>query len=544
MRSVGTTIIVTVLVCMLAAIGCDKGSGQGEGPEKPASSPPRRTGPMVIGSKGLAELPPLPGQRRQSGLGGAFVGVSGGALIVAGGANFPESLPWRGGKKVWHDEIFIMVKEGRGDRWVRINDFTLPRALAYGAAVTTEGGIICIGGSDADTCYAECFELIWDGGTVRTKELPSLPTALSFMAAATVKDVIYVVGGQETRRPGLPTKNVFSLDLSRRGREDFAWKVLAPWPGPTRVMPIAAGQSDGHRDCLYLFGGRHVTSSKEKRPLRDGYKYTPDAEEGKRWTRLGDLPACVMAAAAIDSGASHILVFGGNDGRLALDVRRYVKAGRVKEITQLYENHPGYRQDILRYDTIEDTWSTAGTLIKGLCSTTAVHWDGGIVIPSGETHPGVRTAQILKVKIGQKTLPPPPAAGASGKSAGSLLKRFASVRIANCQRSMEGMSMTEATELGSDYRKANVKTLADAVAWVKTDRRRMPILAILAEPSPRTAILSTAGPRPSRTEQGDIQVMHGAVSRKVHVEWLCYGDIAFGIDPEDNCRAIRIRSVP
>ena len=43
------------------------------------------------------QLPPLPDKL---GFAGSFAGVSGGALIVAGGANFPEAMPWAGGPKV------------------------------------------------------------------------------------------------------------------------------------------------------------------------------------------------------------------------------------------------------------------------------------------------------------------------------------------------------------------------------------------------------------------------------------------------------------
>ena len=42
-------------------------------------------------------LPPLPDAH---GFGGPYAGVSGGALLVAGGANFPDATPWENGAKV------------------------------------------------------------------------------------------------------------------------------------------------------------------------------------------------------------------------------------------------------------------------------------------------------------------------------------------------------------------------------------------------------------------------------------------------------------
>jgi len=52
-------------------------------------------------------LPSLPDNE---GFAGPLAGVSNGALIVAGGANFPDKKPWDGGKKVWYDTVFVLEK--------------------------------------------------------------------------------------------------------------------------------------------------------------------------------------------------------------------------------------------------------------------------------------------------------------------------------------------------------------------------------------------------------------------------------------------------
>ncbi len=87
-------------------------------------------------------LRPLP---NSVGVAGPCAGVSNGALIVAGGANFPTAAPWEGGQKVWHDGIFVL--ETPDSEWR--SGFTLPRPMAYAASVTTPQGVVCIGGSDA-----------------------------------------------------------------------------------------------------------------------------------------------------------------------------------------------------------------------------------------------------------------------------------------------------------------------------------------------------------------------------------------------------------
>jgi hypothetical protein len=64
--------------------------------------------------KPVARLSPSAGAAEHPGLAGAFAGVSNGVLIIAGGANFPDAAPWKGGKKVWWDKIQVLEKNRGG----------------------------------------------------------------------------------------------------------------------------------------------------------------------------------------------------------------------------------------------------------------------------------------------------------------------------------------------------------------------------------------------------------------------------------------------
>ncbi|MCC7378652.1 MAG: hypothetical protein IT255_04785 [Chitinophagaceae bacterium] len=55
-----------------------------------------------------AQLPPTNGETVSIGLAGPLTGVTNDVLIVAGGANFPDGLPWNGGKKKYHNDIFVL----------------------------------------------------------------------------------------------------------------------------------------------------------------------------------------------------------------------------------------------------------------------------------------------------------------------------------------------------------------------------------------------------------------------------------------------------
>ena len=87
----------------------------------------------------LDSLPPIIGSDLD--VGNGFAGMMGGeqegVLIAAGGANFPNGLPWEGGSKVWSDAIYYLD----GGQWNRATT-KLPKPLAYGASVVLPEGIL------------------------------------------------------------------------------------------------------------------------------------------------------------------------------------------------------------------------------------------------------------------------------------------------------------------------------------------------------------------------------------------------------------------
>ena len=62
----------------------------------------------------LTELPAPEGLDKNIGVAGPFVGVHNDALIVAGGANFPDKPLWET-DKVWHDRIYVLSEQGDGN---------------------------------------------------------------------------------------------------------------------------------------------------------------------------------------------------------------------------------------------------------------------------------------------------------------------------------------------------------------------------------------------------------------------------------------------
>jgi N-acetylneuraminate epimerase len=296
------------------------------------------------------------------GVAAPFAGVSDGALIVAGGANFPNGFPWEGGKKVWHDTAYVL--DTPTGQWRVVGK--LPRPLAYGVSVTTKDGLVCIGGSDADRYYADVFLL---NSKLEVTTLPSLPRPLANACGALVGNTIYVAGGEESPSATNTLKTFFAFTNNR-------WQELPSWPGCGRTLAVA-GELDGE---FYLIGGVDLVAGK-RRYLCGAYRYRPKSG----WRRIADLPHPIAAAPspAVVRGRT-LLIPGGDDGS------RYG--------FQPVEKHPGFSRDVLRYDARDRTWSVAGKSDLARATVPVVFWRGRYVLTSGEERPGVRSPEVWTVK--------------------------------------------------------------------------------------------------------------------------------------------------
>lgn len=337
-----------------------------------------------------SELPQLP---NTVGLAGSFAGIIDDTLIVAGGANFPDGPPWLDGKKVWHDDIYLL-KRTKDNKYVwTTSTNTLPRPIAYGVSIPTKSGLVCIGGCDANECYRDVFflKLRTETGEIIIESMPSLPCRLAFMSGTNIDNTIYVAGGQETVGIVPASDYFFALDLPNLPMAgDLKWKKLPSWPGPSRICPIAVRQSDGFGNRFYIFSGRSLATDNDGQSyytfLDDAYSFCP---KNQRWKRIADLPRPACAGTGIDIGQSHIMVFGGADGTL------FYK--------DLKDAHPGFRKEILCYHTITDTWRVIGLMPASHVTTTAFYWGEDIIIPSGEIHPGIRSPKVMSLRVDNKS---------------------------------------------------------------------------------------------------------------------------------------------
>lgn len=331
-------------------------------------------------------LPPLPDEH---GFAGGYSGtldrndVS--YLMFAGGANFPDGFPWEGGEKQWYKEIYLY--DGTSG-WKMSGK--LPVAAAYGLSVSHKGSMYLVGGNyGADEASDAVYKLTLEESGLQVLALPPLPQASYNHSGAIVGEIIYVAGGTDGDGS---SSNFWSLNVTS---PQEGWQKLPTWPGPSRMLAVAGVLNDE----FYLVGGAELVRSEEtnqRRYLRDAYAYS----KNKGWRRLADMPGVRAASPtpAISLNQSQqLIVLAGSDGSLD------------GQMNALHTNHPGFPAENYIYDARSDQWQLHSVMPKlrghltptgrdgvwPAVTTNTVLWRGGIVVPSGEIKPGVRTPEVL-----------------------------------------------------------------------------------------------------------------------------------------------------
>ena len=314
----------------------------------------------------LADLPDAEGYA------GSYAGVHNGALIVTGGANFPEKPLWEGGPKRWTDRVFVLP--AGSDTWVE--SAPLPKPLGYGATATLPEGVMLIGGSNADGAVADCYLLTWDGSTVTCRELPSLPTTLTGHAATVMGGKVYVQGGSVAPGEQDAESRMWVYDPAAA-----VWSEAPALPARGRFLQQMATSAD----TIYVLGGIGLKDGEDGRKVRDMLTEAWSYNEFGGWEQLPDLPHFCAAGptpAPVINGRIYLL--GGDDAT-------------VKGFTP--QNHPGFHNFSLCYCITCGEWKDAGEIAVARAVLPCAEWEGMAVIVNGEQRPGKRSNQVWGAKL-------------------------------------------------------------------------------------------------------------------------------------------------
>lgn len=396
------------LIAALLLVSSLQGWAEGETANSGATS--HRFNEVVI--KAAKPLPAGEGK----GVSGAFAGSVDGAVLVAGGCNFPDVPAAEGGSKKFYSDIYLNTKPLDGGEWQKVGD--LPKALAYGVGVSVPEGVLCIGGTE-NGLIGETSVLLLEvkGDKVSISESVPLPIGLYNMGAAYGDGYVYVAGG-EVR--GIGSKQAFRMKWPG-GKE---WERLHDLQ-IARVQPTAVVQRDSLGPRFYLLGGYAPAYG---RAWTNGVAYDPRLENGWRATSPmiphgQEAQMTLVGASAMPSGAAHIICFGGvnrdifetafqrgqriaTDTTLTAEELETLRAEQHDYMTQPAEWYK-FNDRLLVYHTITDTWiqldeknpllARAGAAVVPVSSKSGnITW----LVVGGEEKPGVRSTDTTVVSMG------------------------------------------------------------------------------------------------------------------------------------------------
>lgn len=345
-----------------------------------------------------AELPE--NETRHIGLAGPITGLVGDRLFVAGGANFPDGLPWEGGKKVYQDRAFLYRLSG--DSLLLDSSFTLAHARAYPANISYNGILFSAGGEDVHGALREVYSYGVDSKNgLKVERLADLPIPLSNAAMVYMDEALYVVGGENEEQV---SDKIYKLDFEDLNK---GWTVWFDLPYPVSHT-VALGTPEGE---ILIVGGR-MRNAGSKSTMYDRV-ITIDIKDGI----LRDLPRLPHALAAgmgVCMPEGDCILVGGDDATtfhkveqmiadIAIESDMAKRQIMIAEKNRIQSTHPGFSKEVLRLKADKrNGWELISELpYSSPVTTTALLWGQDIVIPSGEIKAGIRTANILIGRLQQ-----------------------------------------------------------------------------------------------------------------------------------------------
>lgn len=342
------------------------------------------------------------------GFAGPINGISNDVLIVSGGANFQDKMPWEGGKKHYSDEIHVLQKQNGAFVWNKQISSKLPEPIAYCGSTSTDLGVVCVGGENENGLSKKAFVLNYNAAKneVDVKSLPNFPMAITNIALTQIGNVVYAIGGDEAKNS---SDNFFSLDLNCSLLE---WKELPKLPMALANV-VAAVQKGKDGFNIYVVGGRTKTAS----GISDLHNTTFVFNlKNKVWGKCANISeekntTYFSAGAGVAIGKHSILIIGGDNGLIFHKIETFLsqiaqakspeeKERLIAEKNILNTSHTGFYKGMLLYNTLTDKWIKIGELpFLAQVTTTAIMWGDEIILSNGEIKPGIRTPNVMLGKI-------------------------------------------------------------------------------------------------------------------------------------------------
>ena len=326
------------------------------------------------------------------------------ALLIAGGANFPDKMPWEGGKKHYSDEIHVLQKIGSKYVWNANIKTKLPTAIAYCGNTSTPKGIVYAGGENDNGLSKKAFLINFSSKSnqVEISNLPELPNPLTNIFLVSIANVVYAIGGDGP----LTSSNAFlSLDLDHLEK---GWVNLSDLPMALANSAVVV-QNGQKGPNIYVIGGRSKDPSGISKLNNTLLIYNLKSKSWTNGAPIADGSNLVNFSAGTATAISDhfLLISGGDNGITFNKIETYLsriaqaktpeeKEALIAKKNDLVINHQGFDRRLLLYDTLANTWLKIGELpFPAHVTSTATKWGENIILSSGETKPGIRTPQIM-----------------------------------------------------------------------------------------------------------------------------------------------------
>ena len=321
----------------------------------------------------VTELKSIPDAAYAKGVSAPFCGVVGDALVVAGGANFPDKSLLEGGAKRVYADIWAHTD----GEWAHVG--VLPDSTAYGATFAVDGALVLAGGNVCGVTTDKVYELSLQGGAAVLRALPPLPEPMEQCGWTRDDDRLYLVGG-------VGTTAVYACTIG-----EYVWTRLADLPEPL-VQPVAFAAGGD----LYVWGGFNP----ETLEVSDKGLVISSEVEKSLWREAPSIPdgGTFVGATGATLPDGRLAVVGGVNRAIFARALHNTPEDRIPYLSQEPAEYR-FRQAVYAFDPASGAWTLLGA--DPACALAgpgvAVRPAGGLYVAGGELKPGVRSPRIFSL---------------------------------------------------------------------------------------------------------------------------------------------------
>ena len=321
----------------------------------------------------VTELKSIPDAAYAKGVSAPFCGVVGDALVVAGGANFPDKSLLEGGAKRVYADIWAHTD----GEWAHVG--VLPDSTAYGATFAVDGALVLAGGNVCGVTTDKVYELTLQDGAAVLRALPPLPEPMEQCGWTRDGDRLYLVGG-------VGTTAVYACTIG-----EYVWTRLADLPEPL-VQPVAFASGGS----LHVWGGFNP----ETLEVSDKGLVISSEVEKSLWREAPSIPdgGTFVGATGVTLPDGRLAVVGGVNRAIFARALHNTPEDRIPYLSKEPAEYQ-FRQAVYAFDPASGAWTLLGA--DPACALAgpgvAVRPAGGLYVAGGELKPGVRSPRIFSL---------------------------------------------------------------------------------------------------------------------------------------------------